>query len=63
MNSGSFQRCAHRGCVRGVHDGVVYEHDIKLTRQAQGSHVADEVLAAGVKRPADRQHPGGTVGT
>ena len=55
-------RRAHRGCVCGVHDGVMYEHDIELTRQAQGSHVADEVLAAGVKRLTDGQHPGGTVG-
>jgi hypothetical protein len=40
----------------------VYQHDIELARQAQGSHVADEVLTLRVERAIDGHHSGRAIG-
>ena len=57
--------CARRRCPmqraqvvlgREVHDGVVHEDGVERAPEPERPHVAEDVLAAGVERAAQREH-------
>jgi hypothetical protein len=45
-----------------VVDGVVHEHRVELTAEPERPHVRLDVVAFGVDRPAEREHPRRQVG-
>jgi hypothetical protein len=57
MNGRGGQRGTHVSGFCRVHDGVVNQDDVKLTPEAQGSHICLKVFAVGINLPANRKHP------
>ena len=54
-------RCLDLRRVGGTHDGIVHQHDVELSAEAQRPHVALEVLALRIDGPTHGQHSGRPV--